>query len=749
VVLKKGQVTIFIIIGIILVISVGIFIYLYQTEVIRPFEEVIVPSVEKAPSEGRPIQDFITACVEATGKDALRRIGDYGGYIDGSSFMYNPFLPTEGDAVQFSPDSDLIVPYWWFLKSSNDCTGNCIFSSMRPELHRKSNKISIEGQLDEYVNQNLKDCLGGLVPFIEQNFEITELDAVETETTIAKDAVYFLVKYPLRISRGDQSFTVKEYLAEIDINLGKIYDLATELSNLESEHKWLEHFTIEMIDSFSALDKHMLPPMHDFDVSFGQGVIWIRSKVADGLQEILTSHVPMLQIGNTRLYMPIKAPDIAVDGEPVRDKKLYEAMYNRGLLIPIETEEYRDLGASFAYLPWWDIYFDANCQGEVCMAQSVSNTLMNMQIGLHKYDFAYDVSYPVLVEIRDFDAFKGEGYSFKFFLESNVRNNMAMPSEFKPLQPYDISFNSMLCDINQKASGNVTIFVRDARNKRGVDQAVVGYTCGKESCVLGETSNGTLVAQLPRCLGGMLSATKRDYQTRLVPFDVLDDQDQDAEIKLQPYRYLDFAVKKYLLGKGASSWSLDTNNSVAQAMDEDTIIMLTKEPSIYEPAFNSIAEVCGLPSAKAPYACGTPPEENSKDIPMIPGKYKVRIYSIKYPKPDIEIPRDLRTAGSGLVKQEFYIPNEPIIFDPENPFPSGFAEFEWNITAEQLDSGNAIEFYYINIALDKVPKSRRKIEDLGVIGQAIEYSTLHRDLLQPKIFRKSKAGTSTVTVKVK
>ena len=71
-VLKKGQVTIFIIIGIILVISVGIFIYLYQAEVIRPFEEVVVPTVEKAPGEVRPIQDFITACVEATGKDVKK-----------------------------------------------------------------------------------------------------------------------------------------------------------------------------------------------------------------------------------------------------------------------------------------------------------------------------------------------------------------------------------------------------------------------------------------------------------------------------------------------------------------------------------------------------------------------------------------------------------------------------------------------------------------------------------------------------
>jgi len=743
VVLKKGQVTIFIIIGIILVISVGIFIYLYQAEVIRPFEEVIVPTIEKAPSEVRPIQDFVTACVEAVGKEALRKVGDYGGYVDSSTFLYNPFIPTDGDAVQFSPDSDLIIPYWWYLKSPNDCTGKCAFSSLRPELHRASGKISVEGQLDQYVNKHLEDCLAGFAPFVAQNFEFNELGPVETETTIAKDTVYFLVNYPLRISRADQSFTVKEYLAEIDLNLGRIFELGTDLVNLESEHQMLEKFTIEMIASFSDLDKNMLPPTNDIDVKFGQGIIWFKSRIAEALQEILTSYVPMLQVGNTRLYMPIMAPE----DEDIRDKELYEAVYNRNMIIPLE-KEYRDISASLTYIPWWNIYFDANCEGEVCMAQSVSSNLKFLQIGLHKYDFAYDVSYPVLVELRNPDAFKGEGYSFKFFIEANVRNNFPMPSVFEPLEAYEISFNSMLCDLNQRTSGNVTIFVKDARNKRGIDEAMVGYTCGRESCTLGQTSDGTLVTQLPRCLGGLLSASKQEYETHMVPLDVLDNRSLEAEIALEPYRYMDFAVKKYLLSKGSREWTLDASKSVNQAMDEDTIILLRKKTGRFSPAFSAVSEVCGMPNAKSTAACGSPPSENAEHIALIPGEYQVSIYSMKFPRPSIVIPRDLRTAGSGLIKQEFFVPEEPIVFDEGSPFPSGFANFNWAVTAEQLDSGNAVEFYYINVALDKVPKQRRKIEDLGEIGKAIDYSSIYRKSLEPKVFKKSKAKESTITVKV-
>jgi hypothetical protein len=123
------------------------------------------------------------------------------------------------------------------------------------------------------------------------------------------------------------------------------------------------------------------------------------------------------------------------------------------------------------------------------------------------------------------------------------------------------------------------------------------------------------------------------------------------------------------------------------------------------------------------------------------------IFSAKYAQPQIEIPRDLRAAGSGWAREEFYIPEEAIIFDKENPFPGGFANFEWNLTAEQLDSGNTIEFYYFQIALDKIPKSRRKIEDLSEMAKSVEYSKLHRNLLEPRVFTKTPAKAHTITVK--
>jgi hypothetical protein len=99
------------------------------------------------------------------------------------------------------------------------------------------------------------------------------------------------------------------------------------------------------------------------------------------------------------------------------------------------------------------------------------------------------------------------------------------------------------------------------------------------------------------------------------------------------------------------------------------------------------------------------------------------------------IPPDKRSVSYKVGREEYYVPAEAIVFDEENPFPAGFAEFEWEVTSAQLENKDTIEFYVINVALDKVPKKRRKIEDLEQIGRALEYSTAHRDLLEPRIFK--------------
>ena len=731
---KRGQITVFIIIGIILLIAVGLGIYLYTTTAIRPLEEATLPAIQKVPAEVQPIQEYITSCVESTAKTALHRIGDYGGYTDASKFMFNPVEPTEGDAVQFSPDSELVIPYWWHLKSGNSCTGKCEFSSNRPMLRKAEGSPSIEEQVSEYISAHLKECLAGFPSFTAQGFEFAEKGDVKTETTIAKENVVVLVKYPLQARKADKTFNLNEYAVSLELNLGEMYKLAAELVNAQAENGILEHFTKELIAGFSGLDKNQLPPTSDIDIKLGTGTVWVKYEVAQKIQEILTSYVPMLQVGNTRYYKYIYAPEKTITGENIRDEKLFENIYNRNMLFTATNNTYPTLGIRFTYLPWWKPYFDLNCNGQACMPESITSTYMFI-FGIQKYSFAYDISYPVLVELYDPTALKGEGYSLKFFIEANMRNNFPMPPVFEPMKTFAITTTSMLCDANQRTSGSITIKVLDARTKKGIDAAAVGYRCGKESCSLGDTINGTLTTQMPRCLGGQLSANHKEYQTGLLQFDAIDDKPAEAAIELQPYTIVNFTAKKWLLKKGVD-WSLDTSEPHNQDADENTMVIMRRKGGPDAVQFSAFAEICGREGAKTPAACGTPPEDMSQGIKIIPGTYEVKIYSFKYPQPKLVIPKDKRIIPLPWGRKDYYVPEEDIVFDETSPFPSGFAEYELEITPEQLEHMNTMEIYYINIALDKLPESLRKIEDLGEMGKAIEYSEEYRKLLEPKYYRK-------------
>jgi len=103
---KRGQITVFIIIAILLLIGVSVYIYLSEEKEVK----------KEAPEAAKPIFNYVQSCLRNTARSGLRAIGDHGGYIDISDFEVNPVNPTEGNAVMFTPGSDLIVPYWYHLR---------------------------------------------------------------------------------------------------------------------------------------------------------------------------------------------------------------------------------------------------------------------------------------------------------------------------------------------------------------------------------------------------------------------------------------------------------------------------------------------------------------------------------------------------------------------------------------------------------------------------------------------------------
>jgi hypothetical protein len=719
---KRGQITVFIIIGIVIVLVVALVLYATREQAVAPLEEERV-EVAKVSAELRPVQDFVQTCLYTVAKDGLDIIGSRGGYLKPTQ-RYNPYEPTAGDAVQFAPDSELIIPYWWHMNSDNSCHGGCQFASERPGIEQ------IERQLDQYVAGELPKCLGTFEQFRKQQLIVTPTGAPQPETRITRGNVIVKLALPLDIAKNGEATPMREFVTELPVRFLELYTLGSNITSLQAEFSFLERATRALIDVFGRAEENALPPVTEMEFGFGIGTTWTEYDVQNRLAEMLTSYIPLLKVMNTRNYRFIPSPAGA-------DKEFYEVMYNRGFTVPL-LEQHRDVEVKFAYLPWWKPHLDLNCNGQLCQSDGFSTTLGPM-FGVRRYTFAYDASYPVLVEVKSPDAYGGEGFTLRFFLEANMRNNVPvataepLPAVLLPEQ------NSMLCDADQRTGGNLTVNVR-ASSGEAVDKAHILFRCGTETCNLGESEAGLLKTTLPRCIGGFLSASHRRYGPAVKPLDVLDASDKAADLIMDSPYEVDFTVKKWLLKKQGVSWDLDTSAQEEQGPRENTVIMLARDGAPFEEPVTVFGEVCGSPFAKAPIPCGNPPSDTSKDVRLYAGRYHVTMYSFLYPSPDLQIPPDRRTVrySVGPVRRtrHYWVPRNPIIFSTTKPLLSGYAEYDWTFTDDDLRNAKTIEFSYINFALDKVlPAQRRKIEDLEVMGNLFTYSEQYEELLRPRILR--------------
>ena len=725
---KNGQITVFIIIGLIIIFVIGTVLYLSRTQVTKEFEAVR-PAVSEIPQQVQPLRDLVESCILRLGTDGLRRIGDSGGYIDTAGFNVNPIAPTDGEAIEFSPGAGPKIVYWWHMKSENDCKKDCAFDTLRPGLYRSDGGNSIESQLDKYATDNLRDCLGNFEDYVKQGCQVQELGQPKVTANIAEEDVFFVGKYPLRALCGSQTFDVEDSYVSIPLNLKEIYNLATELTNFENENRILEQTTKNIIYTFSEVDTSKLPPPRALNVGPPQpGTFWIKFEVLKKLKGLLTSYIPLIQPSSVLNYNYIAAPRDA------RDPEAYELMYNRQFFIPLNST-HPTLEAHFMYLDWWEPYFDLNCNGQLCQADSGSNFFL-IPFTINRYQFAYDLSYPVLVEVRNPSAFNNEGYSFKFMLEQNMRNSDAFSAETQ-LLPAAASDQvpSIFCNPEQQTSGDINIYVKDGKNLKGLDEATISYLCGRTLCNLGMTAEGNFTSKFPRCIGGTLRVTKQGYASYSAPMDVIDEEPMKADVLLEPVRYFNVTIKNYAITKSGKSpdWAFKEFGLLRPPPTQTAVITLVRNGTIYDEPYTTAVELTGAESG---------------ELALIPGNYKVRIMSFlkgietldeKGMKTigDLVFPADHRCIkykkGFKTKKKCYDVPTEPLVFNQTSPFPYGGADYDYTFTTSMLRGNTRIEFRQFVMGIDKVAQNNRVIEDLDQINKVKMYATSEQDRINPVI----------------
>ncbi|MBI2576788.1 hypothetical protein HYV84_06235 [Candidatus Woesearchaeota archaeon] len=429
---KKAQISIFIIIGVVLVLS---FAALIVVSSLRR-DSALSPSTSQAaaiPSWAAEINSYVLSCIQKIGVIGFKKIGLQGGYIDmlnatlsGKHFVFSR-TPTESDGVLFSLTGFHPIPYWFYLKDKNDCSSCGVASNnygIQLYLANFYNFFDyglkdMEFQAEKFIQSELPGCINDFSSFKSAGYNIT-YGNITPQVSIGDRDVTLAVDFPVTIGSGGKTTAIPSFISTLDLRLKEIYQLAALTTLYQINFQFLENITLFLVDANSIPpDPGKMPPRSYTDHSFATAM-WGVPLVKENLKTMLLApRIKEIQINRTRNAVRRTSADPITQG-----------IYNL-LFLDLLLNESKDLEVDFMYSPsWGDIYFDINPKQGILLTPDSDRTTPPYNLGppeqTNNYEFFYDISYPVVVIIRDNRSLLSEGekgYTFRFALEANIRGN--------------------------------------------------------------------------------------------------------------------------------------------------------------------------------------------------------------------------------------------------------------------------------------------------------------------------------------
>ncbi len=195
--LKKGQVSIFGILAIVLLIVAGSY-SLMESDVISK-GAVEVQNVQSFEPNIGNLNQFVETCLSRTGEEAISFVGLQGGYEDVNSvkFLYEPPFYT---AYHFYEGRDLT-----------------------PSINR------VEQEISSFMVNYLPDCLQEFEVFKQRGISVSHGEPLIT-TSLREGSAYFSLTLPLEIETNEGKQSLSGFNAEVRTPLRKMLDVASILT---------------------------------------------------------------------------------------------------------------------------------------------------------------------------------------------------------------------------------------------------------------------------------------------------------------------------------------------------------------------------------------------------------------------------------------------------------------------------------------------------------------------------------------
>ncbi len=221
----KGQVTIFIIIGIIIVAAAVIFFVVRGNL-----------GISNIPANIQPVYNSFLSCLEDKTKTGISILESRGGYIELPQFEPgNSFMPFSSQ-LNFFGDS---IPYWYYV------SGNNIQKEQIPSQQNMEKSLAI------FIDDKIREC--DYASYYSQGFEILN-DEPSSSVSIKNNNVDVSMRMNLKISFGDDTSLIQNHKVSISSNLGELYNLAKTIYEKEKRESFLENYGIDTMRLYAPVD---------------------------------------------------------------------------------------------------------------------------------------------------------------------------------------------------------------------------------------------------------------------------------------------------------------------------------------------------------------------------------------------------------------------------------------------------------------------------------------------------------------
>ena len=485
---KRGQISIFILIGVVIVFAAFFFGYL-QNQGLRQRVESNLFGTVVVPDQAQAVVNYLDNCIYDIAGDGVNLMGFQGGYI-------NPASKDIRGILKIDPVNS--IPYWIY--------GTNVVVPKPQEMR---------DELESYINARAnEEC--DFQGFSDYNFDT---DDINVNVDITDDGVLVKLDSEINVEIKGNTYSMKDYVSvNIPAELKELYEMAVDIVNREIRKGTIgiapfEALTVELIAAHTKEEDSGLPPMSKFDYTCNPQT-WFIGNVHSKLKEV---------IADGSRYIRVEDADNADYGD-----------YYKNLVVDDVFKSSHDASVNFNYNPEWPLYLDIYPGGNVLKPSTIKLGLPFIPLFcFNTYNFRYNIQYPLMVNLEK------EGYLFRFPIEVYIIDNYAGRNiEGEINADFEEQVNSF-CDENQRLSENMSMISISTITGLPLNDVQVVYNCGVNSCVIGNTKlisgEARLSTSLPLCFNGELRLSKEGFGNYAKELTTLNSPSQNILADLKPY----------------------------------------------------------------------------------------------------------------------------------------------------------------------------------------------------------------------